>query len=70
MTPFRERRLTTQDGLSLYFRDYGDPLSPRLPLLCLAGLVRNSADFGVDSSQGFDHFPRLPRRGETLGDLY
>jgi pimeloyl-ACP methyl ester carboxylesterase len=45
MTPFRERRLTTQDGLSLYFRDYGDPLSPRLPLLCLAGLVRNSADF-------------------------
>jgi pimeloyl-ACP methyl ester carboxylesterase len=45
MTSFRERRLTTQDGLSLYFRDYGDPLSPRLPLLCLAGLVRNSADF-------------------------
>ena len=45
MASFRERRLTTQDGLSLYFRDYGDPLSPRLPLLCLAGLVRNSADF-------------------------
>jgi pimeloyl-ACP methyl ester carboxylesterase len=45
MSLFRERRLITQDGLSLYFRDYGDPLSPRLPLLCLTGIVRNSADF-------------------------
>ncbi len=45
MTVFRERRLTLQDGLRLYFRDYGDPLSPRWPLLCLSGLVRNSADF-------------------------
>jgi pimeloyl-ACP methyl ester carboxylesterase len=45
MAPFRERRFTTQDGLSLYYRDYGDPLSPRLPVLCLTGLTRNSADF-------------------------
>jgi pimeloyl-ACP methyl ester carboxylesterase len=45
MARFRERRLTAQDGLSLYYRDYGDPLSPRLPLLCLTGLTRNSADF-------------------------
>jgi pimeloyl-ACP methyl ester carboxylesterase len=42
---FRERRLAAQDGLSLYYRDYGDPLSPRLPLVCLTGLTRNSADF-------------------------
>ncbi len=42
---FHERRLTAQDGLSLYYRDYGDPLSPRLPLLCLTGLTRNSADY-------------------------
>jgi pimeloyl-ACP methyl ester carboxylesterase len=42
---FRERRLSAQDGLSLYYRDYGDPLSPRLPMLCLTGLTRNSADF-------------------------
>jgi len=41
----RERYLTAQDGLSLFYRDYGDPLSPRLPLVCLTGLVRNSADF-------------------------
>lgn len=45
MGKFRERYLTAQDGLRLYFRDYGDPLSPRLPLVCLSGLVRNSADF-------------------------
>jgi pimeloyl-ACP methyl ester carboxylesterase len=45
VTRFREHRLTLQDGLKLYFRDYGDALSPRAPLLCLSGLVRNSADF-------------------------
>jgi pimeloyl-ACP methyl ester carboxylesterase len=45
MVPFRARRLAAQDGLSLYYRDYGDPLSPRLPLVCLTGLNRNSADF-------------------------
>ena len=45
MAPFRARRLAAQDGLSLYYRDYGDPLSPRLPLVCLTGLTRNSADF-------------------------
>ena len=42
---FRERRITSRDGLSLYARDYGDPLAPRMPLLCLPGLTRNSADF-------------------------
>lgn len=45
MAAFRERRFTSRDGLRLYFRDYGDPLSPRAPLLCLSGIVRNSADF-------------------------
>ncbi|HZB89952.1 MAG TPA: alpha/beta hydrolase [Stellaceae bacterium] len=45
MTAYRERYLTAQDGLRLYFRDYGDALSPHLPLLCLTGIVRNSADF-------------------------
>jgi pimeloyl-ACP methyl ester carboxylesterase len=45
MAEFRERRLTAQDGLQLYYRDYGDPLSARLPLICLSGIVRNSADY-------------------------
>lgn len=42
---FRERRLGAQDGLSLYYRDYGDPLSPGTPVICLCGLTRNSKDF-------------------------
>jgi pimeloyl-ACP methyl ester carboxylesterase len=42
---YAERHLTAQDGLRLYYRDYGDPLSPRLPVLCLSGLTRNSRDF-------------------------
>lgn len=45
MAPFRAKYVTAQDGLRLYCRDYGDPLSPRLPLLCLSGITRNSADF-------------------------
>jgi len=45
MTGYREHRFTAQDGLSLYYRDYGDPLSDRVPILCLPGLARNSKDF-------------------------
>lgn len=44
-TEFRERHFTAEDGLSLYYREYGDPLSPGVPLLCLPGLARNSKDF-------------------------
>lgn len=43
--PFRERRVTTFDNLSLYVRDYGDPLDGRPALFCLGGLTRNSKDF-------------------------
>ncbi len=43
--PYVERRVTAQDNLSLYLRDYGNPLDPRPPLLCLGGLTRNSKDF-------------------------
>ena len=42
---YREGYVSAQDGLRLYYRDYGDPLSPRPPALCLAGLTRNSGDF-------------------------
>jgi len=45
MTGYREHRFTAQDGLSLYYRDYGDPLSAQVPVLCLPGLARNSKDF-------------------------
>jgi pimeloyl-ACP methyl ester carboxylesterase len=42
---FVERHLTAQDGLRLYYRDYGSPRSPLLPALCLTGVTRNSRDF-------------------------
>ena len=42
---FSERRHTSQDGLSLYFRDYGKEHRVKTPVLCLAGLTRNSNDF-------------------------
>lgn len=44
---FRDRRFTSRDGLSLYYRDSGDPLSPKTPVLCLPGLTRNARDFAA-----------------------
>lgn len=44
---FTARHITTHDGLRLYLRDYGPDFADRTPLLCLAGLTRNSADFHV-----------------------
>jgi len=43
---YQDRWWSTDDGLRLYARDY--PASPgrvRLPVICLHGLTRNSADF-------------------------
>ncbi len=54
-TGFQERRISTRDGLSLYVRDYGDPLSDGIPLLCLAGLTRNSKDFHTMASRAAAH---------------
>jgi pimeloyl-ACP methyl ester carboxylesterase len=45
MTEYREHQYLAEDGLSLYYRDYGDPLSTATPVLCLPGLTRNSRDF-------------------------
>ncbi|SMF18453.1 Pimeloyl-ACP methyl ester carboxylesterase [Tistlia consotensis] len=42
-----ERRFSAQDGTSLFYRDWPGPggAAGRTPLLCLAGLSRNSRDF-------------------------
>jgi len=42
---YQERQIAAQDGLRLYFRDYGDPLFPGTPIVCLTGLTRNSKDY-------------------------
>lgn len=44
-TEFSERYFHAQDGVRLYYRDYGDRHAARTPLLCLTGLTRNSNDF-------------------------
>ncbi|ABS64467.1 alpha/beta hydrolase fold [Parvibaculum lavamentivorans DS-1] len=43
--PYRELFYTSQDGLRLFARDYGDRTSPGTPVICLPGLTRNSKDF-------------------------
>lgn len=43
--PFRESFVTTQDGLRIYARDYGERASQLTPVVCLPGLTRNSKDF-------------------------
>lgn len=45
---FEDRAIAAADGLALYARDYA-PLLPEtgLPVICLHGLTRNSADFEV-----------------------
>ncbi len=45
MAAYREGHVSAQDGLKLYFRDYGDAASPAAPVVCLPGLTRNSKDF-------------------------
>lgn len=42
---WQDIRFTARDGLRLYGRHYPAPGSRRRPLVCLAGLTRNSRDF-------------------------
>ena len=42
---YRDFAFTTSDGLYLRGRDYGSRAWHRTPVVCLAGLTRNSADF-------------------------
>ena len=44
MASFEDRQWTSNDGLTLHYRDYAGP-SDRPPVLCLHGLTRNSRDF-------------------------
>ncbi|CEJ13594.1 Esterase YbfF [bacterium YEK0313] len=44
---FESRFVAASDGLKLHVRVYGQPRAGRLPLVCLAGLSRNAADFDV-----------------------
>jgi len=45
MQDYRDVHFTSRDGLRLYARHYAVAGAQRRPLLCLAGLTRNSRDF-------------------------
>jgi len=58
-------RFTTADGVSLHYSDDG----AGTPILCLAGLTRNSADFDHVAPQLAGHrMIRLDSRGRGLSD--
>jgi pimeloyl-ACP methyl ester carboxylesterase len=58
---FVARHVVSQDGLKLYYRDYGPRAADRLPLVCLPGLARTSADFDDVARAAAEHRHR-PRR--------
>ncbi len=65
---FTERFFPASDGLQLYAREYGhDNLQAKatLPIVCLAGLSRNSRDFHLLAEQLSTH-PQKPRRVVAL----
>ncbi|MBW9064243.1 alpha/beta hydrolase [Rhizobium herbae] len=65
---FTERFFSASDGLQLYARDYGHDnpqAKAALPIVCLAGLSRNSRDFHLLAEQLSAH-PQKPHRVVAL----
>jgi pimeloyl-ACP methyl ester carboxylesterase len=59
---FVSRFCLSSDGLRLHVRDYGAPDYSSIPVVCLAGLTRNSADFDPLARALSDGSAREPRR--------
>jgi pimeloyl-ACP methyl ester carboxylesterase len=57
----RDLYFRSADGLSLHVAEYGDPLSPWLPVVCLPGLSRSARDFDDLANHLSTHGQR-PRR--------
>src|SRR6188508_3508136 len=53
--------VTAPDGLKLHVRCYGPRLAPSLPVVCLPGLTRTTADFD-DVALALASNPEAPRR--------
>lgn len=57
---WKDIHYTSHDGLTLYARHYGKPGGKGRPVVCLAGLTRNSRDFHTLATFLADH-PSRPR---------
>lgn len=62
---FEEITFTARDGLRLYARHYPVPGSPLRPVLCLAGITRNSRDFHILAT-ALSTAPPRPRAVYTI----
>jgi pimeloyl-ACP methyl ester carboxylesterase len=58
---YKDLFVSAADGLRLYARDYGPDLSENLPVVCLPGLARTSADFHA-LALALSGDPERPRR--------
>ena len=58
---WKEIRFSSNNGLTLYARHYGEPRPGVRPVLCLPGLTRNSADFH-DLASFLANHPTRPRQ--------
>ena len=71
---FTDHYVTARDGLRLHVREYGARTAPGLPVVCLPGLARTTADFEplADGLAGDPDRPRrvlaLDYRGRGLSD--
>jgi pimeloyl-ACP methyl ester carboxylesterase len=59
MTAWADSYYPSADGLRLHYRDYASSVVGRLPVLCIAGLTRNSRDFETVA-------PRIARTRRVL----
>jgi len=61
MTAVADHFVTAQDGLRLHVREYGERTARALPVVCLPGLARTTADFDPLGTALADN-PARPRR--------
>ncbi len=69
---FKSKHYTSQDGLSLFYRDYGSPLAKGPTLIFLGGINRNSKDHHDIATALCDKFriicPDYRGRGQSQWD--
>ncbi|MFZ0257789.1 MAG: alpha/beta hydrolase [Gammaproteobacteria bacterium] len=65
----RQGTYQSRDQRRLFYREFGDPMAERLPVLCLPGFTRNSKDFVELATRLSEHrrvlCPDLRGRGQS-----